>query len=257
MTRDAGGRASGRASPSPLEPDRPSAPLVLAAAAPLTVVVTLGLLGSVLWTFALYHLAICLVLPAVDSLVRRGIAPADHLRLLGATGPRARGGIVVGLALAPVFAAASLGALALARAWLPPSERIAAVLQSWGATPARLPVLTALFAAGNGPAEELFWRGWVQGRLRQRWGPAAAVGLAAAFYCAYHAYTLTRLLGAAAPGLVVIGGVLLVAAAGAVWGWLREVTGSVWPAVIGHTAATAAYVAGYWVWLAPGAAAGR
>ena len=56
--------------------------------APLVVVFTLLVLGRLWITFICYHLLICLVLPLVDSLVRRRIPFREHLRLLGTRAPR-------------------------------------------------------------------------------------------------------------------------------------------------------------------------
>ncbi len=228
----------------------PSLPVGLAALAALSVVVTLAVLRRIDLTLALYHLGICLLLPLCDSLWGRHLPLSGHLRLIGLAGPGAGAGIAVGLVMLLLFGGATYGALSLARGWLLDGPRIAAALAEWGVPPESMRRLSLLLVAGNGAAEELFWRGWVQGRLRATAGPGLAIGLTTALFTVYHVYTLERLVGGgAALGL----SVLAVALASVTWGWLRELTGSVWPPLLAHSAATAAYLGGYWRWLAPAA----
>lgn len=70
-----------------------------------------------------------------------------------------------------------------------------------------------------GPAEELFFRGYMQTRLRARLGAGPAVGLAAAAFAVLHLDWLHGLLA------FVLGLYL---------GWITELTGSVLPAMVAH-----------------------
>lgn len=73
-----------------------------------------------------------------------------------------------------------------------------------------------------GPAEELFWRGFVQREMAARYGPVPGWLLAVAAYAGVHATT---------------GNVMLVVAAGAaglVWGLLYLRTGRLWPGILSH-----------------------
>jgi membrane protease YdiL (CAAX protease family) len=81
----------------------------------------------------------------------------------------------------------------------------------------------------TGPGEEIFWRGFLQARLMERWGKVTGAGAAAGFYAAVHIFSGNLVLTAAA--LV----------AGAFWGalylWKRDlllqiVSHSIWSSVI-------------------------
>lgn len=221
-------------------------------AAPLVVVGTLFVARSVWLTFLLYHFGICLAAPLLASRFgRSGRAGRGdrhgrawlrgHLGNLGLR-PRGRG---LGLALGAFLALAIVAAFAAwGRAFLGAGAP-AAVLAGWGAEPASLPALFAFMLLGNGVAEELFWRGWLHERLRARRPRAAVIAATAACYASYHVFTVAALLRD--PGVVALFSTAVLLA-GAFWGWLRERTDSVWPALLSHAGATAGYMFVLWRW---------
>jgi membrane protease YdiL (CAAX protease family) len=73
-----------------------------------------------------------------------------------------------------------------------------------------------------GPAEEIFWRGFVQKRLSKKYGPLIGFIVAAAVYTLVHVGSFNLMLIAAA-GLCSV-----------FWGLLFAVTGNVWPCIISH-----------------------
>ena len=101
-----------------------------------------------------------------------------------------------------------------------------------GAAPTGLAAF-AVVAAAIGGAEEILYRGYVQGRLRAL-GPVAAVALAAAGHTAYKSALFVW-----PPEGVAIDFAFLVAATflgGLVFGALRELSRSVWPPLAAHVA---------------------
>lgn len=84
------------------------------------------------------------------------------------------------------------------------------------------PALIALLLAWIGPAEEVFWRGFVQRRLGERAGPVRGYILVSLVYGGVHAWAFNFMLLAAA--LV----------AGLFWGAMLLRYGSVWPGIISH-----------------------
>lgn len=73
-----------------------------------------------------------------------------------------------------------------------------------------------------GPAEEIFWRGFVQKRLSNRYGVLVGLILGAAVYALVHVWSFNFMLLAAS------------AVCGGFWGLLYAATGSLWPAIISH-----------------------
>ncbi|MEU6997493.1 CPBP family intramembrane glutamic endopeptidase [Nonomuraea sp. NPDC046570] len=97
-------------------------------------------------------------------------------------------------------------------------------------------VIGTLSAALGAFGEEWGWRGWLLPRLMPL-GRGAALALSGVIWGLWHA-PLT-LLGFNYPGLGAWGAPLFTLTCvtiGAVLGWLRLRTGSVWPAVLGHAA---------------------
>lgn len=100
-----------------------------------------------------------------------------------------------------------------------------------------LGVLGVGLAAGT--AEELFFRGFVQSRLVERWGRWTGIAATALAFGVYH-------LDALQGGFAVAVGVYL--------GWLADRTGTVRPAAVAHVANNCAWVLGTALLPQPGAA---
>lgn len=88
-----------------------------------------------------------------------------------------------------------------------------------GSTPRLLVFLVILLMA---TAEELFWRGFVQGRLAETCGPRRAYRLTLFLYVLVDLLTLNLALAAAA---TICGGL---------WGWFRLRSGSIVPSALSH-----------------------
>ena len=105
--------------------------------------------------------------------------------------------------------------------------------------PGHAPGLILFMAVVNGPAEELFWRGFVAAELRPASGLAVRLLVPGLLYSSYHAVTIPALVPVPWLAALMLAAVL---GAGVGWAWLRERTGSVWPALLSHGAATTAYM---------------
>ena len=210
---------------------------------PALVVAGLLVLHDVFAVFALYHVGACLVLPAVVNLAGRRTGWVEHIATLGLTGPGTRRGLLLGAVLAAASVALVLGAFALrGTAWLA-GNAVTDALASWGAPPGRWPAVVFFMVMVNGPAEELYWRGFVATELAEARSRAARLLLPSACYASYHGVTVLLLVRSIEAAALMLAAVLV----GSVfWAWLRERTGSVWPALLSHTAATAAYMAVAW-----------
>jgi membrane protease YdiL (CAAX protease family) len=73
------------------------------------------------------------------------------------------------------------------------------------------------------PAEEVYWRGFVQRVLAERLGPRGGFAVATLCYAGVHVVTLNLPL------------VLAAATAGAAWGWIYLREGSLVPSIISHS----------------------
>lgn len=73
-----------------------------------------------------------------------------------------------------------------------------------------------------GPAEEIFWRGYVQKQLSKKWNPFIGFVVGVALYTLVHIWSMNFMLVAAA-GLC-----------GGFWGLMYWKTKSLWPVIISH-----------------------
>jgi len=224
-------------------------PFVLALAAPIAVIVGIEYLHSVWWTFAFYQIGICLVAPALESRLA-GRSWRQHAALLGLVGPP-RLGLAVLLGVITALVTGTF--LVLSRDRFLDPDRLIKTVGAWGVPAERLLLLLGVMAVLDAAAEELFWRGYLPGRVglaRPGAPPPAAltVVLPAVLYASYHAATIGRLVGKISGVVVLTAGVL---GAGLVWGWLRRRTGSVWPPLLSHSGAVIAYLAVHF-WLTHG-----
>lgn len=141
--------------------------------------------------------------------------------------PSARGmGYGLGGALAAVVVAVALST-ALQRLDLVPGSVIG---DAATADPTVLVGLAVLSVVVVAPVEEFLFRGVVQGRLREAFGPVGAVAGSSLLFGSVH---LGNYTGALAP---VVAGALLIACVGVVLGALYERTGNLAVPVVAHAA---------------------
>lgn len=100
------------------------------------------------------------------------------------------------------------------------SDQVGLVYRTRGQ--ADLWLIAVLLFAWVGPAEEVFWRAFVQRRLGRQYGPFAGFVVTAAIYTVVHIWSFNLMLLAAA-GLC-----------GLFWGAMFFRFRSVWPALISH-----------------------
>ncbi|MHC4291092.1 MAG: CPBP family glutamic-type intramembrane protease [Planctomycetota bacterium] len=83
-------------------------------------------------------------------------------------------------------------------------------------------VISLLLLFVIGPAEEIFWRGFVQRRLSKKWGVLVGFIAATAIYTLVHIWSFNFMLIVAA------------ALCGVFWGLLFVLTKNLWPCIISH-----------------------
>lgn len=222
--------------------------------APISVVLTLHAGRSVWLTFAIYHLTICLLVPYLAGR-RRDLGRRVRLEEWGLRRSASRAGasagtegsirvwLIVGAGLGAAAAGVIVGGFMLLHDGLLAGDSVWSTLREWGVTRKSLPTLFAVMLAGNGAAEELFWRGWLHSRLAPIQPRTAAIALAAICYASYHTFTVASLLRSVP---VTASFTLAIFVVACFWGWMRERSGSVWPALLCHVGATAGYMTVLW-----------
>ena len=153
----------------------------------------------------------------------------------------------MGAALGLVLGGGTVAVFAFGHEAFLAGRDITAALAAWGITPKTAPLMLAFMILGNGASEELYWRGWLQTRLRAGHRIVFAVPVGAAAYASYHLVTVTSFAPGPAVVFLFMAGIY---GAGVLFGWLRERFGTVWPPLLAHTGATAGYMAVYLIWVA-------
>lgn len=207
--------------------------------APATVVGLLFWWHNVFAVFAVYQIGFCLLLPAVCNILIRRFSLAAHLEFLGLTGPGTSRGLLLGLGLGGALGGGTILMFQWFGGFFLADQDIPTVMAGWGVTRANLALLFWFMTLVNAPAEELYWRGFVHTELAENRPRRATILLIAACYASYHGVTVYLLVPNFPAAMLFMTAIL---AAGCFWGWLREKTGSVWPALISHAGAAGAYM---------------
>jgi membrane protease YdiL (CAAX protease family) len=169
---------------------------------------------------------------------RRGSSSRRLPAALGLGRPRGRD-LALGLASGTAMVAVMLVALVLLRDTVFGSGEVLAALGSWGVPREYLALLCAVMLALNGAAEEFFWRGYLHVRLAPLRNRYIAVGLTTLFFGAQHIFVISSIVKGPAVAALFLAGIL---GAGAIWGYMRERSGSLVPCVISHMTVTAGYL---------------
>ncbi len=201
--------------------------MILAAA---SVVVCLEVFNSILATFIVYHIIICLLIPLLIAkrkyLKEVGLKPINGIKI----------GILHGIGLIIIIFVGYL----IFRDMILNNNAIQTILANWGITGLLIIPMTLFMIIFNGVAEELFWRGYAQPKLKLSILPAVII--TSVIYASYHAITIFSFLGFGALPISLFISVFL---AGILWGWLREKYKSIWPSLLGHALATLGYMLVY------------
>jgi uncharacterized protein len=199
--------------------------------APFSIAAGLLVFKSVRLTFLLYQGVYCAGIPLIDLLLVRRPPTGEIRDLLGlhVSGRRFLRAVVPAagvLALMTAF-------FVLFRNVLVDADEVAALLRNWRIGRDALPVFLPVMALVNPVVEELYWRGYYLGRLKERMSVRRAILVSAFFYASYHFITTASLFN------VKIGTVFtaVIFGAGVFWGWMRERTGSVAGPILMHAAA--------------------
>jgi uncharacterized protein len=165
------------------------------------------------------------------------------------------GGLIPGLSFGLIVAAFMLGiylgVLRGSSMLAQTPARLLHKLQEVGmATPTRYVILAVFVVVAHSLLEEYYWRWFVFGRLRQLMSLTPAIVLASLAFMAHHVIVLyvylpSKFLSAALPFS------LAIAVGGAVWAWLYERSGSIWPPWLSHLLVDAAIFAIGWDLLWP------
>lgn len=123
---------------------------------------------------------------------------------------------------------------------------LSALLAKWQFTGDVTGWLIAVLVFVNPLLEELYWRGYLFQKLAEKRKPGTVLLLTAFFYSLYHLLSVIFLFAAPWNALMVV----LVFAAGVIWGWMRLCQRSIYGSIISHMLSDMGIMAVYLLFLA-------
>jgi membrane protease YdiL (CAAX protease family) len=167
------------------------------------------------------------------GVVERRFFPACHANK-DMIFPCLRDGLAFGLLVVALMLGIYFGGLRGAAMWKQTPAQLQQKLREFNmATPTRYLVLAGFIVTMHSLLEEYYWRWFVFGQLRRLTARMPAIALSSLAFMAHHVVVLYVYL----PGnfwTAALPFSLAIAIGGAVWAWLYERSGSLWPSWLSH-----------------------
>lgn len=212
--------------------------IIIMALASLSVIIPLTLFSNVYAVFFLYYIGMCLIVPFIDLLLYRRLSFTEALRFLGFRRENRKKSISTGLIHGSIILILMMGGFFAFREVFISSDIVSSLAQ-WGVSGSKKWVLFFLMILFNGIVEEIFWRGYTYGRLKdilQKWPAILTVTF---FYTSYHLATVLTFFKVSFMGIQTV---IFIFLAGLLWGWMRYRFQDILAATIGHTLLTIGYM---------------
>ena len=121
-------------------------------------------------------------------------------------------------------------------------DQLRVLLWGWGFSGRGEIWLVLILLVANPILEEVYWRGYIYEKLRMEGTAKYAILMTAAFYTLYHFLSVIPIFD----GVYGIVASVPVFIAGIFWGYIREKTGSITAAIIGHVLSDMGIIFVYW-----------
>lgn len=195
----------------------------------LMIFIGLQLLESVVITFLLFY-SWLLFVPLIDKAF-----PKEQLKL-------DKKSAILGAASGLAFFLFIFGGLNWLHIYLLDIDSLRVLLLEWGFSGAGEIGLVLVLMIANPILEEVYWRGYMFNKLRMNGTAFSTILLTAFFYTLYHLLSIIPIFATGYSFAAVIP----VLIAGLFWGYVREKTGSITAAIIGHGLADFGIMCVYW-----------
>jgi membrane protease YdiL (CAAX protease family) len=212
--------------------------ILIMALASLSVIIPLTLLNNVYAVFFLYYIGMCLLVPFADMLLIRRLTFTEALRFLGFRSENRNSSMTVGLIHGSIILVLMLGGFFAFRKVFISSDIVSSLAQ-WGVSESTKWVLFFFMVLFNGIVEEIFWRGYTYGRLKDVLKKWPAILIVTFFYTSYHLATVLTFFKVSFMGIQTV---IFIFLAGLLWGWMRYRFRDILASAIGHTLLTVGYM---------------
>jgi uncharacterized protein len=121
-------------------------------------------------------------------------------------------------------------------------DQLRVLLWEWGFSARGEIWLVLILLVANPILEEVYWRGYIFEKLRMEGTAKYTILVTAAFYTLYHLLSAIPIF----EGIFGLIAAVPVLTAGLFWGYIREKTGSITAAIIGHVLSDMGIICVYW-----------
>ena len=212
--------------------------IIIMALASLSVIIPLTLFNNVYAVFFLYYIGMCLLVPFADLILIRKLSFIDAFRFIGYRNENRKSSVNAGFAHGLLaFSLMMAGFLVFKDIFM--SSDIVTSLAKWGVTENTKWILFFLMVLFNGIVEEIFWRGYTYGRLKDVLPKWPTILIVTFFYTSYHLATVLTFFGVSFMGIQMV---VFIFIAGLFWGWMRYRFNDILATTIGHTLLTIGYM---------------
>ena len=196
-----------------------------------TIMIFIGLqmIGSVTATFLLFYSWLLIV-----PLLGHGF-PQERLKVT-------RKAILLGVGSGLLFFLFIFGGLKWLHIYLLDINQLRVLLFEWGFSASGEIWLVLILLVANPILEEIYWRGYIYEKLKMEGTARYAILMTAAFYTLYHLLSVIPIF----EGVYGVIAAVPVFIAGMFWGYIREKTGTITAAVIGHVLSDIGIICVYW-----------
>jgi membrane protease YdiL (CAAX protease family) len=195
----------------------------------LMIFIGLQVLESVIATFILFYSWLLAV-----PLLGRGIQ-RDRFKVTSKA-------VILGIGSGLLFFLFIYGGVNWLHIYLMDIDQLRVLLWEWGFSGRGEIWLVLVLLVANPILEEVYWRGHIYEKLRMEGTAKYAILMTAAFYTLYHLLSVIPIF----EGIFGIIATVPVFIAGIFWGYIREKTGSITAAIIGHVLSDMGIICVYW-----------
>jgi len=214
---------------------------IIMSLASLSVVIPLVIFKNLIAVFLLYYVGMCIAVPFIDLAIIKKLSLSGVTGYFGFNKDNFKSSILTGLLHGIVFLSFTIGGFFVLKDMFLASD-IVVSLEKWGVSGETKRIIFIGMVLFNGIVEEIFWRGYIYGKIGDQIKRWLATFIVTLFYTSYHLATVLAFFKISYIGLSLI---LFIFAAGFVWGWMRYHFKNIWASTIGHTLATIGYMTIY------------
>lgn len=150
--------------------------------------------------------------------------------------------VILGIGSGLLFFLFIFGGLNWLHIYLLDIDQLRVLLLEWGFSGRGEIWLVLILLVANPLLEEVYWRGYIYEKLKMEGRAGYAILMTSAFYTLYHLLSVIPIF----EGIYGMIAAVPVFIAGMFWGYIREKTGTITAAIIGHVLSDMGIIGVYW-----------